>query len=1128
MVGSVYPRAVTRSLFAFSIALFTTLWAFASEARHPKVPLDVLVELKQGRKSDDVARLLAQGLGRVHLKVKHGVYEIRLDSRVSLEDALEKLEKRASVGKVTPMPPKMPGEVINRGKLDEIEEMVEGFEHAYREYKRAMGIEEKKEEHKDDSEGESEEEAALDFLQGYLQYMRIRAYPNKQVDWSGLQKAIQERIDRMQSPGEGLASAQAVGWQFIGPTNLSVPYRQYYGNGPCNGRVNTICYAPPPVGGSNPTIYIGAPLGGVWRTEDNGATWTALSNNWPWQSVGAIAVSPADPNIILAGTGDYQGFDWPGFGMMRSTDRGATWTQVGASTFGTGRFSSITYDPDNVNNVIASTSSGIYRSTNGGISWSLVTSGDFASVSYGVFSAGSRTWYASRTAAPTVWKSTNSGASWSSMTDPIVSPSNRPALAASKLTAGTVYLLDTTNRKVFKSVDTGTTWSDISVGFPNGSSNYNWSQAWYDFHINTSTNGALDVIYIGLIDIVQSKDGGATWRNMGGSGWTATYSGTAITHNDQHSWAVNPNNPNEVMVGNDGGIYKAVFNPATDSVTWTFLSANLGITQFYTIATHPTNADHIVGGTQDNATPHSRGNISSWSNPGAGDGAGCAINQTDPNNQYVSWQYHGIYRTNNAWTSRSTISPTLSGHSVPFIGRLWLDPNNPRYLYANTNFLNRYDATANTWSVGISSFNFGSIYDALAVAPGDSNTIYVGTRNGLVYKTTNWGSTWVQINPAGSGLPNRSIMSISINPANKHDIIVGLSGSGVAHLWRCSNTSAASPTFTSVSGSGGGALPDVSLNTIVRNPGDPQNVWYVGTDIGVFMTTNAGAAWTDISLGNGMPPVIVSELSIQAQTGYLTAATYGRGMYRLLVNTNATVASVAFAPSSVESGLSSTGTVTLTSQAAFGGAVVALSSGAGSVTVPATVTIPEGATSATFTANTTAVPATVTVPVTATFNSSQAAGNLQLLPGWFYATPDTASASFMDNVTGTAANMSSSDNSYYAGDARNTSRSAQFTLGAQAPISSLTELKLDVEMKCEAAGVPIDIMMFDYVSNTLVRVGGSTATATDNLVTISVPNPNRYISPTNRMEARIVVGTGIRSMPTFKISIDWVRWNLKG
>lgn len=960
--------------------LLVTLFASASlsiaQSRHPQIPLDVQVQLKKGRQSSKVANMLAEGFGRVLRTDRDGSYVIRLDNHVPLGRAVENWEKRQSVLKATALPPYMPGSVLKEASISQIDKMIQGYEHAYEEYKEVTGEGDVR--GREGEKTESAEEEGLDFLQGYLQHMRIRAYPKDKVNWSGLQAAVRARLGGLESSDSKIRDAQSSGWEFVGPTNLSVPYRQYYGNGPCNGRVNVISYAPPGPGSPNPTIYIGAPLGGIWRTEDNGTTWTPLSNGWPWQSVGAIAVSPADPNIILAGTGDYQGYDWPGFGIMRSLDRGATWTQVGSGTVGTGRFSAIRFDPDNPSNVVATASNGIFRSTNAGATWTIVASGDYASLSYGVFSAGSRTWYATRPSAPTVWKSTNGGATWVAMTDPIASPSNRPAIAASKLTAGTLYLLDTTNRKVFKSIDDGVVWTDVSVGFPNGSSNYNWSQAWYDFHINTSTNGLSDVIYIGLIDIVQSKDGGTTWRNMGGSGWTATYTGTAITHNDQHSWAVNPNDPNEIMVGNDGGIYKAVFNPAADSITWTFMSANLGITQFYSLATHPLDANYLVGGTQDNATPHSKGNLASWSNPGAGDGAGCVINQSNPNNQYVSWQYHGVYRTNNAWTSRSTISPSLSGHSVPFIGKLWLDPNNSRYLYANTNFLNRYDATAGTWSIAVSGFNFGSIFEGFAVAPGDSNTLYAGTRNGVLYKSTNFGSSWTQINPAGSGLPNRVITSISVNPNNKDDIIVGLSGSGAAHLWRCSNTSAASPTYANVSGAGATGLPDVSLNSVVRDPNDFLNTWYVGTDIGVFKTTNAGSTWVDISFGNGMPPVIVSELNVQQQTGYLTAATYGRGMYRLQVPNTVTVASVSMSPNTVTSGQSSTGTVTLSGPAPLGGANVALTSDTPVVVVPASMTIPQGIVSGNFTATSKRTTASPTAKITATYNSSSASGNLKV------------------------------------------------------------------------------------------------------------------------------------------------------
>ena len=131
-----------------------------------------------------------------------------------------------------------------------------------------------------------------------------------------------------------------------------------------------------------------------------------------------------------------------------------------------------------------------------------------------------------------------------------------------------------------------------------------------------------DVIYVGLIDIVASFDSGASWESLG-----HTYQTDAYTHNDQHAIAINPANPNELLIGNDGGVYKVQVDPANQHASFdTTLNAGLTITQFYRVAFDPTDANILLGGAQDNATPISLGDLKNWKNVGGGDGGFAAIN----------------------------------------------------------------------------------------------------------------------------------------------------------------------------------------------------------------------------------------------------------------------------------------------------------------------------------------------------------------------------------------------------------------------------------------------------------------------------------------------------------------------
>jgi hypothetical protein len=220
--------------------------------------------------------------------------------------------------------------------------------------------------------------------------------------------------------------------------------------------------------------------------------------------------------------------------------------------------------------------------------------------------------------------------------------------------------------------------------------------------------------------------------------------------------------------------------------------------------------------------------------------------------------------------------------------------------------------------------------------------------------TTNRGASWTKLNRGTTALPNQAITSISVSPTNSSDILIGLSGTaiGKGHLYRCTNTTASSLTFTSSSGSGVGALPDVSLNAIARDLDSPATTWWIAMDVGVFQTSDSGASWTNAGAALGLPNVIVDDLVAVPGTRYLNAGTYGRGMWRLYLPTAApaTLASLELSTSSVRQGGTVTGTVTLTAAAPVVGATVLLSSTNTSlVSLPSSVNIAPGATSATFT-----------------------------------------------------------------------------------------------------------------------------------------------------------------------------------
>lgn len=730
-------------------------------------------------------------------------------------------------------------------------------------------------------------DVAADYKESYEAWLEERAYPRKEPEWEKWPLAAEHR-DKMAVMPDGKFDGPG-GWEFMGPVNLPVPYRIYYGQGTTSGRVNDVAFDP-----SNPNVYyLAAATGGIWKTIDGGQTWTPLSDDWPSLATNSVVVHPTNSNVVFAGTGDWNGGYPYSFGLQKSEDGGETWRTIGGSQFGNLAIRRIMIDPDNPNRMLIATGKGnaywgyIWRSLDGGETWSvsLSTYAAWSDIEYSApYPNGGRWYYASGLDyGGQVWRSGDRGATWTRLTTPLSSAfQGSVEIAASKVDRATVYLLAGVPRKIYKSTDAGATWTDITAGFPNGNNNYNWSQHTYDFYIETSwrmLNGTpIDVVYVGLIDMVQSPDGGSTWQSVG-----LTYTNNALTHNDQHIARVNPNNPDQLLIGNDGGVYLFNYNPTTN--TWSFntsLNKFLGVTQFYKGDFHPTNLARMIGGTQDNATPASTGDLQNWRNVGGGDGGFCAIRPDNPNVQYATSQYLGVYRTTNNWSSSTSISPSVGNDRVAFIAPIALRTDNPNFLYAGTNYLWRYSQSANSWTarLGGQELSVSGTVRHIAVAPSHGDTIYTGSNNGELWMTRNGGTTWTQINTGSPGLPNRFIRYIVVHPANPTKVFVALSGTGTPHVWRCDNTEANPRVWVSLDGSGPNGLPDIPAQAIALHPAAPDSAMYVATDVGVFFTPG-DSIWYNVTAARGLPNTQVNDLKVVPGQRALYAVTWGRGIWRL-------------------------------------------------------------------------------------------------------------------------------------------------------------------------------------------------------------------------------------------------------
>ena len=740
------------------------------------------------------------------------------------------------------------------------------------------------------------------YLEAYLYQLQMRAFPNDSVDWGKWDAAAAHR-SRMPAAriGASRGGIRLLGlgeqWQFMGPRNLATPYRLFYGEGKLSGRVNAVAYD----AGHPGTCYLASSGGGVWKTTDSGANWTPLSDGWTYLKASSIALDPVNTSTVYVGTGDFDGSSVYCMGIMKSTDGGASWTNYGRSDFGNTAVSALIVDPDAPNTLLAATGRGrtgfgyVWRSTDAGVTWSPVVTAPAAwsDLKVGALPAsGGRAYYATGLySGGQMWRSTDQGATWTKLNPPLTPGTaydqNSLECAASPTAPGVVYLVSGYDQKVWKSAAYGAdgTWTDITGNFPNGTDNYNWSQRWYDIHAHCTTRtvagSPVDVLYVGLITLSQSLSGDAVWRDVG-----LTYTNSALTHNDAHSMAFDPTDPNKALVGNDGGVFGYTYNPAADS--WSFdstLSSTLGVTEFYRIAPHPTNPDKILGGTQDNASPLSTGDLMNWRNVGQGDGGFCAINPQNPLTQYATAQFLGVFRTRDEWATTIKTTPSTGSDAKAFIAPIAISPSQPRYVYAGTNYLWRWDETAATWTArlgGQALAGAAHYVTAIAVSPSDAGRIYTGSNDGQLWMTTDGGSTWQLAGAGIVSLPARAISCIAVNPTDPSDLFVGLSGTGTGHLWRCANTQAGpARTWTDLSGAGATALPDVPVNAVALDPDTPTSSLYVATDVGVMASQDGGATWANATQPLGLPNVQVNDLVVAPGTRTLYAGTYGRGIWRI-------------------------------------------------------------------------------------------------------------------------------------------------------------------------------------------------------------------------------------------------------
>ncbi|MFI5229865.1 MAG: dockerin type I domain-containing protein [Gemmatimonadales bacterium] len=706
-----------------------------------------------------------------------------------------------------------------------------------------------------------------------------RTFPGTQRPYDAMLRA---RLSVMRgSAFSGASAAPLTGaWRPIGPTGLFVADGGFFSSAPQldAGRIAAIV----PAATAGGPMYVGTATGGVWRSTNNGASWTPITDNQCALTTGALAQDPVNPSLLYVGTGEGNQGTF-GCGALRSTDGGNTWSTsatngLNVSGGGVVDFYTIVVDRASAGSPSGTTllaglgfntPGGIARSVNSGANWSLVTGASVGVVtSIVAHPTRAGTYYAGARVAPSaagrgVYRSTDVGATWSQLPPlPVADPTTigRVQLAVTPAQPNSLWALVGTQQTgrllgLFRWDESSNQWTQlaaagvVTANTPRGDFG---GQASYDLVLQIDPRGA-NRIFVAGVRAYQSSDGGATFVPMANE-----------IHSDWHVLVFDPRNPDIMWAGTDGGVFVSL----DAGETWTSRNYGLAITQYYPGVSMSSDGTLIMGGSQDNGTHIFTGGPF-WDGFLGGDGGYTAINYKDSRVMWAESQWSPGVGANILRSDATSAAIRTNGivgtDRASFIPPLVMDLTTPTKLYFATDRLYRTTDEGLTWTPISADLTKGNgVITTVALAKADSNTIYVGTFDGNVQVSRDGGNTFT----LSTGLPLRTVTRIVVDPATATHALVTVSGFQAPHIWE---TTDGAVTWRSIAGN----LPDAPANAAVF-VGTTGSI-FVGTDVGVFQTADDGATWG--AGPTGMPNVIIQDLTYQPSANLLLAGTFGRGMF---------------------------------------------------------------------------------------------------------------------------------------------------------------------------------------------------------------------------------------------------------
>ncbi|MFO7893690.1 MAG: hypothetical protein R6U63_08150 [Longimicrobiales bacterium] len=713
-----------------------------------------------------------------------------------------------------------------------------------------------------------------------------------------------------------------VGWRAVGPMQAGA-------------RVEAIAVPE----GSPHTLYVGIGSGNLWKSVDNGITWTPIFDDESTFTIGDVAVSASDPAVVWVGTGETQprhsGYSYAGTGVFKSVDGGGSWDNVGLHD--THHIGTVLIHPDHPNTVYVAAlghfwtrnqQRGVFRTTDGGDTWEQVLhiSDRTGVVELAMDLADPRILYAAAWQAVSgegveggeesgLYRSTDGGDRWERLTNGLpAGPLGRIGVGVAPSRPGTVYAFidnrapsdvedrDVVGGELYRSDDHGEVWRKVNEDdLYDVFGVFGWK--FTDVRVSPDDPEALFVLgnrgY-------RSTDGGRTFERIGETIARIHDTRGEIMHLDQHEIWIDPRDPDRILLGNDGGLFQSW--DGGDS--WLHHN-NIPAAEFYAVATDTMDPYRIYGGTQDNAALYGPSHLAldsmlndPWENVyldrwTGGDSFDTYLDPTDPRFVYYEHQHGALRRMDITGDSVLTgaaerIRPRFpdaawewrSGWHTPFI----ISRYDPRTLYLGGNRLLKSIDRGDSWTPispdladpaggPRATVPFGTI-TMIAESPLRPGLLYVGTEGGSVWRTRDDGGSWARV---GADLPDKWVSRVVASAHAEGRVYATLTGFREddfrAYAYRSDDFG---ETWRAIRGN----LPDESINVIAEDPVHPS-ILYLGTDMGVYVSGNGGDDWH--VLAPGMPTTPVHDLDVHSREPELVVGTHGRSVFVIELETVRTV-----------------------------------------------------------------------------------------------------------------------------------------------------------------------------------------------------------------------------------------------